>query len=105
VRQADSKPDVRGIAVKLLGVPGRKLIPGLEAATTQDFLAILSPTTPFRNAQEFVGLLLAADNQALLLPRLAWQLGPFRAVRIPRSSPGSAGQCPRRATLLLAADR
>lgn len=82
VRRADSKPDVRGIAVKLLGVPGRKLIPGLEQATTQDFLAILSPTTPFRNAQEFVALLLAADNQALLLPRLAWQLGPIRAVRV-----------------------
>src|SRR5690349_532733 len=34
-RQADKKPDVRGLAVKLLGVPGKKLIPGLEDATTQ----------------------------------------------------------------------
>jgi len=58
------------------------LIPGLEQATTQDFLAILSPATPFCNAQEFVALVLAADNQALLLPRLVWRFGPLRAVQV-----------------------
>src|SRR4051812_25039294 len=36
--QADAKPDVRGIAIKVLGVAGKKVIPGLEDATTQDFL-------------------------------------------------------------------
>ena len=82
VRRADTEPDVRGIAVKVLGVPGRKLIPGLEQATTQDFLAILSPATPFRDAQEFVALVLAADNQALLLPRLVWRFGPLRALHV-----------------------
>jgi len=37
---------VRGLAVKVLGVPGKKLIPGLEAAPTQDFLAIHSIGIP-----------------------------------------------------------
>jgi len=54
IRGSDRRPDVRGLAVKVLGVPGKKLIPGLEAAPTQDFLAIHSPVTPFRNADEFV---------------------------------------------------
>ena len=46
--QADARGDVRGVAIKVLGVAGAKLIPGLEAATTQDFLMIQSPTTPER---------------------------------------------------------
>src|SRR5690348_15693805 len=29
-RQGDRAPDGRGFAIKLVGVPGRKLIPGLE---------------------------------------------------------------------------
>jgi len=61
--------DVRGLAVKVLGVPGKKLIPGLEAAPTQDFLAIHSPVTPFRNADEFVKAIYAGRNMALALPR------------------------------------
>lgn len=60
--QPDKKPDVRGVAVKVLGVPGKKLIPGMEDATTQDFLMIRSASTPFRNAEEFVALVRAAAN-------------------------------------------
>lgn len=67
--QPDSAPDVRGIAVKVLGVPGKKIIPGMEDATTQDFLAIRSSSTPFRDADQFVGFLRAAANPLLLLPR------------------------------------
>lgn len=47
-RGHDKKEDVRGIAVKLLGVPGKKIIPGMEAATTHDLLLIRSPSTPTR---------------------------------------------------------
>jgi hypothetical protein len=46
--QPDPKPDVRGIAIKVVGVSGKKIIPGMEGAVTQDFLAIRSPSTPFR---------------------------------------------------------
>src|SRR5262249_30836076 len=60
-------------------VPGKKLIPGLEAAPTQDFLAIHSPVTPFRNADEFVKGIYASRNMALALPRF------FAAFRIGRS--------------------
>jgi hypothetical protein len=40
LRQRDRVPDVRAIALKLLGVPGRKLIRGLDDKKTQDFLFI-----------------------------------------------------------------
>ncbi|HEV2665255.1 MAG TPA: hypothetical protein VG324_10100, partial [Blastocatellia bacterium] len=67
----DRAPDVRGIAVKILGVPGKKLIQGLEDAKTQDLLGILTPTAPFRNPKEFVGVVLAATGSPLLLlPRM-----------------------------------
>ncbi len=36
-RQADKQPDIRGFALKLVGVPGQKLIRGLESELTQDF--------------------------------------------------------------------
>src|SRR5262245_13943247 len=35
--QSDRRPDVRGLAVKLFDVDGKKVIPGLEDARTQDF--------------------------------------------------------------------
>src|SRR5262249_6151744 len=69
IQGSDRSADVRGLAVKVLGVPGKKLIPGLEAAPTQDFLAIHSPVTPFRNADEFVKAIYAGRNMALALPR------------------------------------
>lgn len=81
-RQSDRKGDVRGIALKVLGVGGRKLIPGLEDAKTQDFLLIRSSAVPFRHADEFVALVLAAENPALLLPRLVMALGLRRTMQI-----------------------
>jgi catalase len=74
--QPDRAPDVRGIAIKVLDVPGPKLLPGLEDLTTQDFLLIGSPSTPFRGSEEFVGLVWAARSKALALPRLLWRFGP-----------------------------
>ncbi len=82
VRQPDRKGDVRGVAIKLLGVEGEKLIPGLERATTQDFLMIKTAATPFRHVDEFVALVVAAQNPLLLLPRLIGRLGLGRALGI-----------------------
>jgi hypothetical protein len=84
VRQADSKGDVRGLAIKVLGVPGPKIIPGLEKATTQDFLFIQSPVTPFRNADEFVWFVVAAARPATLLPKAIARFGPGRALGLLR---------------------
>lgn len=39
--QADIKSDARGMAIKLLGVPGKKLLP--DEASTQDFIMINHP--------------------------------------------------------------
>jgi hypothetical protein len=72
----DRAPDVRGIALKIVGVPGKKLIQGLEEAKTQDFLGILTNSVPFRNPKEFVGVVLAAaGSPLLLLPRMIGALG------------------------------
>ncbi len=80
-RQHDKAGDVRGIAIKVLGVPGKKLIPGMEDATTQDFLMIRSRTMPFRSVREFVEVVTAAAGSPLLaLPRILWALGISRGV-------------------------
>lgn len=89
VRQPDRKPDVRGVAIKIFGIPGKKLIPGLEDAKTQDFLMIHTPAMPVRNADEFFALVRAAKNPLLLLPRLFLGLGPVRALQVlPRLAKG-----------------
>ncbi len=82
VALADKKPDVRGIGVKLLGVGGKKLIPGMEDCTTQDFLAILSAAVPFRDPAEFVWVVKAARNPLTLLPKALFHLGPGRALSL-----------------------
>lgn len=80
--QPDRTPDVRGIGIKVLDVPGRKILPGLEGASTQDFLLIQSPSTPFRGSDDFVGLVWAARSKALALPRLLWRFGPGGVARL-----------------------
>jgi hypothetical protein len=80
--QLDRKPDVRGIAVKVFGVPGPKIIPGMESATTQDFLAIRTPSTPVRDAAEFIDLVRAAQTPALLPLRLIGSIGFSRAIAV-----------------------
>jgi hypothetical protein len=72
VPRDDAKADIRGMAVKVLDVDGRKI---LGTARTQDFLGILQSTTPFRTADEFVGVIWASRNAALALPRLLFALG------------------------------
>lgn len=81
-RTADTKPDVRGLALKLVGVAGKKLIPELEDAPTQDFLLIRSSSTPFRDADEFVQFVRAAATPALLLPRAFATIGFFRTFQL-----------------------
>jgi hypothetical protein len=84
--QPDRKLDVRGLAVKLFGVDGKKLIPGLEDATTQDFLAIRTPSVPMRDTEEFMTLVRAARTPALLPLRVIGALGLRRGVRVIRNA-------------------
>ncbi len=82
-RQHDGVGDVRGVAVKLVGVPGRKLIPGMEDALTQDFLFIQSQAIPFRGPDDFMTLVrTAAKGKALLVPRLVAAFGLRRALSL-----------------------
>ena len=72
---ADRHREPRGIAIKLIGVPGRKLLPGQEDAVTQDFLATShSVTSAVRNPRfmQFIGPSAATACRAL--PRCE----PFR---------------------------
>ncbi len=55
----DRKPDIRGIAIKLLGVPGRKLLDGEEDAPTHDFIMISHDAFVTRDVAEFDGLIKA----------------------------------------------
>lgn len=82
--QPDKVGDVRGVAIKIVGVPGKKLIPGLEDARTQDFLLIKTPSTPFRDAREFVRIVQAGDNPLLLVPTLA-RVGFGRTLKLLRA--------------------
>jgi len=91
-RQSDAKPDVRGVAVKLLGVEGKKIIPGMEDARTQDFLMIRSSVTPFRNADEFVPFVQAVVSPLKGLPRVIGLLGFGRTLQILRTAMRQLGQ-------------
>ena len=91
-RQSDAKPDVRGIAVKLLGVPGKKLIPGMESATTQDFLLIRSASTPFRSADEFVPFVMAVAAPLKGLPKVIRTLGFFRTLQVLKKAARQLGE-------------
>ena len=52
--QSDSKPDVRGIAIKLRGVEGEKVLPEEKIEKNQDFLLINYPVFFIRNAIDYL---------------------------------------------------
>ncbi len=79
--QADTVGDVRGIAVKVLGVVGDKV---LGNAATQDLLGVLSPAVPFRNADEFVAVVWALRAPPLALFRIIGSLGLGRGLSLVR---------------------
>jgi hypothetical protein len=78
----DRKGDARGLALKLLGVGGKKIIPGLEQAPTQDFLFIRDPALPFKNADEFVPFITNIGSPLTGLPKLFLKLGFGRTLQI-----------------------
>jgi len=79
----DSHPEPRGIAIKLIGVPGRKLLAGQEDAVTQDFLATShSVTSTVRNARQFIAFIRASHEPCTLPFTLASAVGFREALRI-----------------------
>ncbi|HEX8162361.1 MAG TPA: hypothetical protein VF538_10840 [Pyrinomonadaceae bacterium] len=79
----DKHHEPRGIAIKLIGVGGRKLLPGREDAVTQDFLATShSVTSTVRDIRQFVAFIRAARNPVTLPVTLAREVGVFESARI-----------------------
>lgn len=79
-------PDVRGVALKLVGVPGGRLLD--DGATTQDFLFNHTPRAFVRSPEEFVALAVAAAPGGTLgtLYRLSRRLGLGRALMLARDT-------------------
>lgn len=75
--QADSKRDIRGMAIKLLGVAGEKLLETEKHETTQDFLVISTPKFINENLVDFYGLLQAVGGGPLKI--LAFVFNPFNS--------------------------
>jgi hypothetical protein len=83
ILQPDRKHEPRGIAIKLIGVPGRKLLPGQEDAVTQDFLATShSVTSAVQDVDQFMAFVRAKDSGWLLPFKLIGALGLLEALRI-----------------------
>jgi len=55
----DSKRDIRGVAIKLMGVDGEKLFPSGSFGTTHDFILISDSRFVTRNVAQFDGLVRA----------------------------------------------
>jgi hypothetical protein len=60
--QDDRVGDARGMAVKLVGVPGKKLLDDEGSAQSQDFIMINHPVFFVRNASDYVGFQRAIDS-------------------------------------------
>jgi hypothetical protein len=61
--QSDRKRDQRGLAIKLLGVPGEKVLPGERDSQTQDFVLASAPRFFIRDAASYVAFARAAARR------------------------------------------
>lgn len=75
--QADSRRDIRGMAIKLLGVAGEKLLEDEKDETTQDFLVISTPNFINQNLIDFYGTLQALRGGPLKM--LGFVFNPFNS--------------------------
>lgn len=70
--RADSKGDARGMAIKVLGVPGRKLLEAESDSSTQDFILINHPVFFANDPTRYLALTRHATNDSvfskLLIP-------------------------------------
>ncbi len=59
VPRLDAQKDIRGMAIKLMGVEGKKLLEDEQSEQTQDFLLISHPVFVSKNVEEFYLLIKA----------------------------------------------
>ena len=62
--QADIKPDARGVAIKILGVPGKKLLD--NEASTQDFIMINHPVFFVNDPSRYMSLMQDINSDRFL---------------------------------------
>lgn len=79
--KSDAKGDIRGMAIKLMQVPGRKLLPDQADAPTQDFVMMNSREFFIEELQDYVAFSKAVNHGTLGLagfaithPRVAYRL-------------------------------
>lgn len=90
-RQADARPDIRGFALKVLGVEGKGALGG--DTHEQDFLLINHARFSFPTSHEFVGLAVAASNGPLsLLSYLIGRYGFVGGLKKARELAGTVGK-------------
>ena len=63
--QADKARDIRGMAIKLMGVPGDKLLDSERHEQTQDFIVISTNVFVTKDVQEFDALIKAMTGSIL----------------------------------------
>lgn len=72
--QNDQEGDARGMAIKLLGVEGDKILEDETHAKTQDFVMINHPVFFVRNAKDYIGFQNAvAGGTKSILAWMAWR--------------------------------
>lgn len=62
----DNKEDARGMAIKLMGVPGEKLLENESGATTQDFIMINHPIFFLNDPRRYLSFIKESSNHSLL---------------------------------------
>lgn len=79
----DKRPEPRGIAIKLVGVPGDKLLEDERSAVTQDFLATShSLTSTVRDMKQFMAFVELEKDGRVPFFQLARKVGIKEALRI-----------------------
>ncbi len=77
--ERDLKPDLRGLAIKVLGVDGPKV---LGQGRTQDFLLVDAPALPFRSPDEFVRFVKVVAQGKRLVSGLVREFGLRAAIAL-----------------------
>lgn len=77
----DISADIRGMSIKLMGVPGGKLLEAERHEETQDFIVISTNVFVTRNVEQFDGLIRSMEKGlpaqiwfAITHPRFVWNL-------------------------------
>lgn len=82
--ESDRAPDVRGFALKVLGIEGEPLRVDPDKGAVQDLIMINHPYLPIRDIQQLMALVTALNdgsNLALKLPRILGFSGSARALK------------------------